>query len=172
MQDINPNAVPADITIVFQQGTEAPCNLLIPKANSNPPQWSCFVRLPETGLKAATADPSGIAVWTNQQTRSKMANYAFTYLPAEIPTYSWHYPEVGMILDSFTSVAFDNYCVEVSSWFSYPLSLTHCHHTSQTTHQQQYQRHLKLQSRQYWQTSTGLYETKPLHNLSRLAVQL
>ena len=99
-----------DITVVFQQGTEKRCEYLFQKANSAPPQWLCQIALPSTGLSAAAADPTGIAVWTSKQTRSKTANYAFTYLEAELPVYSWHSPEAGPAQGSSTTVEFNNYC--------------------------------------------------------------
>ena len=110
LQDISPYSEAKDVTVVFQQGTETPCAFLFEEANTVPPQWVCLVNLPSTGLSAAAADPTGIAVWTNKQTRSKMANYAFTYLEAELPVYSWHSPEAGPVQGSFTTVEFNNYC--------------------------------------------------------------
>jgi hypothetical protein len=114
MASIDPNSVLADVTVVFQQTISSKCQLL--KFNTDQEQWDCVVVVPgNAGLVASSnIDPSGIAIYTAQQGRAKMATSGFTFFDSGVPRLVDRYPDPssGPTSGSDTRVKFSNYCAE------------------------------------------------------------
>ena len=113
LKDISAYSQAEDVTVVFQQSHESSCSNL--QLDSTTGIWSCFVTLHSGGLTptaGSSAEATGISVYTAQQGLSKSAHHEFTYLQSNVPVYLSHYPIEGSGSSAFTSVQFDNYCLE------------------------------------------------------------